>query len=106
MVTIRQVFLNADLRGSHNWLTELAKKKNINVNALQNGEMVVFVNRRKTMMKVYTAFNSVVHTKQDRIDLGAIEHLPQIFSQYGQVNYSKALAKKLQKLTEKKANGE
>lgn len=88
---IVQCFLNADLRGGHNWLKSIGMKFNLDLEKLNNNQFVVFINRRQTMMKCYVAGNTVAFTKRDRIDLNAIQSLPEAFGYADGLDYDKAL---------------
>lgn len=88
---IVQCFLNADLRGSHDSLSRVAKKNGLDTRLLTNNQFVVFINRRRNMMKCFVAGNTISFTKRDRIDLAAISKLPQAFGSTGDLNYDHAL---------------
>lgn len=89
--TILQVFLNADLRGSHNHLILIAKDHELELESLTPNQAVIFVNKRQTLMKCYVAGNTFSFTKRDRIDLAAIQYLPKSFGG-GKFDYDLALA--------------
>lgn len=89
--TIVQVFLDADLRGSHNHLIELAQKKDLDLLELDPQETVIFINKKKTLMKCFVAGNTFSFTRRDRIDLEAIQYLPKAFGSKRGFEYDKAL---------------
>lgn len=89
--TILQCFLDADLRGSHNSLAVTGKKYGIDVPNLLPGQVVIFINKRRTLMKCCVEGNTFSYTRRDRIDLSAISRLPQAFGATGELNYDKAL---------------
>lgn len=101
-----QVFLDADLRSGHLGLTTLAKKNGLEISSLMNGQFIVFINRKKTMMKCFVAGNTISHTKRDRIDLNAIRYLPQAFGSNGEISYDAALEKSLRDRLEKGRAGD
>jgi hypothetical protein len=88
---VLQVFLNADMRGSHNFLIEVASKRGIDLLSLKMGEAVVFINRKKTLMKVFVYGNTFSYTRRDRIDLNALKHIPSAFGANGEFEYDRAL---------------
>lgn len=94
---IVQCFLDADLRGGHNFLSGIAKKYGLILGNLTDNQFVVFINRRQNMMKCFVAGNTITFTKRDRIDLLAIESLPQAFGYTGELSYDKALEISLKK---------
>ena len=100
---ILQVFLNADLRGSHNSLTLLGAAHRIDLPNLKKGLAVVFINRTRTLMKVFVAGNTFAFTRRDRIDVEAIKHLPEVFGAVGEINYDAALRILLEEKLGKKA---
>lgn len=101
--TIMQVFLNADLRGSHNHLIELAKAHKLDLTSLEHNEAVVFINKRRTLMKIYVTGNTFSFTRRDFIDLDAVRQIPKAFGANGDFSYDEALRLSLtEKLTKKK----
>lgn len=89
--TILQCFLDADLRGSHNHLTEIGKRHNLDLLNLLSGQVVIFINKRRTLMKCFVEGNTFSFTRRDHIDLSAISKLPQAFGCSGELSYDKAL---------------
>lgn len=89
---ILQVFLNADLRGSHNSLIVLGKAHGLDLVNLAQGQAVVFINKRRTLMKIYVTGNSFSFTRRGFIDLEAIKHLPKSFGANEDFDYDRALA--------------
>lgn len=92
---ILQVFLNADLRGSHNSLILTGKTYGLQLDKLTENQAVIFINKKKTLMKVYVTGNTFSFTRRERIDLEAIKHLPEAFGATGEFDYDKALEKSL-----------
>jgi hypothetical protein len=80
---VLQVFLNADLRCSHDGLREIAKKGGLDVKDLQAGQYIVFLNAAKDRLKLYAAGNVVAYMKQPdrgKIDPRMIAELPRAFN--------------------------
>src|SRR3990167_6906670 len=99
---ILRCFLNTNLAGSHNYLTRICEANKVDVKKLCPGDMVIFINKKKTMMKVYTANNTIAFTKKDRIDLEAIQYLPKIFESTAEVSYDRAIKIRLEELIKRK----
>lgn len=91
---LKQVFFNADLRSGHSGLEALAKKNGVTLLTLKPGEFFIFINRKKTMFKMATAFGTTVaHFKtpnNSQLDLRMVKYLPTYFSG-GELNYLGAL---------------
>lgn len=101
--TITQVFLNADLRGSHNALIALAAIHKMDLTKLQTNEAVVFINRARTLMKVFVTGNTFSSTRRDFIDLDVVRHIPRAFGATGDFKYDEALRLSLtEKLAKKR----
>ena len=96
---IVRVFLEVDMRNSHKGLGEIARRHHISVSSLRDGDLVVFINKSRTIMKLYGSRNTLVFTKSEEqpIDLAAIQHIPKIFNQRKTVNIGKALKMRLVK---------
>ena len=86
------------MRGQHAALSDMALKNNIRVSNLSSGEYVVFVNRKKDRIKVFAANNIIAYHKsvEGRIDMGTIALIPKAFEGSGNLNYNKALKKRLE----------
>lgn len=93
---VLQVFLDADLRGAHNMLSQIAKKEGLDLPNLGPNQFVVFINKRRNMMKCYVHGNTIAHTKRERLELEAISKLPQSFGYDGELNYDLAVQKHLE----------
>lgn len=85
-------FPNSDMRRGHAGLSEYATKAGKDVTKLQPGQFLLFVNRKKTQLKLYAAGNCVTHYKPEtgRVDLRIVSEIPRAFSG-GKFDYSKAL---------------
>lgn len=93
MARALQVFMNADLRCSHDGLSALAKAQNIDVSKLEPGEYVLFINSGKNLLKLYAANNVIafLKLKTGKIDLKTIRLIPQAFNASGKIDYDKTL---------------
>lgn len=92
---IAQCFLNADLRGSHNSLRLMANDNGLDLDEIGSNQFVVFVNKKRTLMKVWAGFGTFSFTRRERIDLNAIKYLPRVFGATGDLNYDSALEQSL-----------
>lgn len=97
---VLQVFLNADLRCSHDGLREIAKKGGLDVKDLQPGQYIVFLNAAKDRLKLYASGNVVAYMKQPdggKIDPRMIAELPRAFNGTT-INYESAIKEALIKV--------
>lgn len=93
MKKVKRVFINVNMRSQHDGLTELAKQNGIHPEKLSTGEYLVFVNTRRTAVKLMTKEKVIAHYKSPQghvIDLNVIKHIPNAFDGK-EINYSKAL---------------
>jgi len=96
--TIIRCFLDSDLRSGHLGLTNQARKEKVFTNELGAGEYVVFINRKRDRVKVYTGNEVIAYMKAPRgtqIDLRVIEQIPKAFLSRGSLSYDRALEKVL-----------
>ena len=90
----------------HNGLADLAKKYEIDVQKLEPGEYVIFMNGARDRVKVYAAQNVIAYQKMPsghRLDLRAIAEIPRVFKATGRMSYDDALKEALIKTMAKKA---
>ena len=68
-------FLNIDMRCTHEGLMAVVKKQKIEI---KPGEFVVFMNRSRTMVKMFCGSNkAILHYRGEKqLDPGIIQHLP------------------------------
>ena len=95
---IRCVF-NADLRCSHEGLSEMLKLDfNIDTAKLSDGEYAICVNSAKTIVKIYAGGNTIAHYKspRGRIDMRTLALIPKHFNGRA-LNYEDALEELLRK---------
>ena len=81
MNRVVQVFFNSDLRCGLDGLTIIAKKAGVNSDDLSDGEFLVFINKKKNMMRVFHG-NMFTHYRPEsgRVNYGMIQHLPRSFN--------------------------
>lgn len=93
MAKALQIFLNADFRNVHEGLAAIAKKNKLDVEKLESGEYLIFVNTAKDRLKLYAANNVVAYLKMKsgKIDLRTIQLIPQAFNGSGRIDYDAAL---------------
>lgn len=109
---IIQIFWNVDLRCNHTGLSKVAQDfGDVDVTDLLPGEMCIFVNAAKNKMKLLVgctekdsqgimAYYKTPHNR--RIDVQALEYIPESFSAKRGVAYSEALKKSLEERLNKK----
>ena len=88
---IRVVF-DADLRCSHDGLRLIAKKLHVSTD-LKVGEYIVFINAKKSMLKIFAAGNTIAHFKcpdNRRMNLNVIAMIPTFFNGR-ELEYDKAI---------------
>lgn len=100
-----RIFENADLRCAQDGLTELAKR-HVDASKIKPGELLVFINTDRTMVKVLasTGYGLCVtgyRSPSGRLELRALRHLPAAF-RGGELHYDKALAKTLAEILPEK----
>lgn len=94
MNRVKQIFLNTDLRCQHRGLSLLAAKRKCNLDKLEPGEHVAFVNRRKDRVKLYSANGLLSYLKSDRpLDLRAIASIPEAFGKSLKLKYASGIRK-------------
>lgn len=96
---IVQVFLNVDMRNMHNGLGKIAKESGIDVNQLDPGQYVVFINSQKNKVKIFASNDVVAYhrTKSGKIQMETIREIPRSF-RGGAFDYDSALRVVLEKL--------
>lgn len=99
MNKIIRYFPNTHLGNSHTGLKAIAKEHGVNLDQLSPGEFVVFTNRAKTGVKIFTRGNTLSYTRapgSERLDLETIRLIPTYF-QGGAFQYDQALKNRLLK---------
>lgn len=94
---IKAVVDNTSMSLSHDGLFLVAKKLKIDMRSLENQELIVFLNRAKTRMKVVGQSGNLIGyirmPDNRRIPLEAIQYLPQTFSAGGKIDIEAAIGK-------------
>lgn len=100
---------NVHMGMAHQGLSLLAKKFKVNLQALGQGELVLFLNRGRDKIKVMGAMNQVLgYIKMPngrKFPLAAIQWLPQTFAGNGSINLEKALEIHVTQAMEKRTTG-
>jgi hypothetical protein len=83
MSTIIRLFLDTHMGLSHPGLIEIAKNAKVNVDKLNDGDLLMFINRKLNKVKVLGAKGKVIgylRTPDNRpIMLDALQYLPHTF---------------------------
>jgi hypothetical protein len=81
MNKIVRYFSNADLRGGHDMLRKQATKAGVDLNNLDVGEFVLFVNKKQNMFKMLTQAKVMVFYKQQqRLHPATFALIPKYFN--------------------------
>lgn len=103
---IAGVVANVHMGLAHEGLMRTAVKCGIKIVELDG--LVVFINRARTKIKVLDSSGTVmgyVKAKSGRLPMGAIQYLPQVFSEHGKIEFDVAIGTYLKKkLEERKAS--
>ena len=111
---IFKLFLDVHMGASHDGLTRLAEKAKLDVTTLQDGDMLMFLNRKCDKLKVLGARGKVIGylrmEKGQRIMRESIQFLPRTFGAGG-FDYNRAVSMALdqqlsKRLPFKKTKGE
>lgn len=91
-------FADVDMRNGHSGLRKLAKSEGLDLRLMISNEYVIFVNKKRNMLKMFASYNVIAHLKLDNgtIDPRVIAHIPTCF-QGNQINYPLAVKKMLTK---------
>lgn len=102
---VLQCFLNTDMRMGHDGLRKLAKDNKINVDDLQPGQYLVFINNAKDKLKIYASFGVIAYQRMEKgrkLDLNVIPYIPKAFNGTGRLDYEQSLKEVLEKALEKR----
>lgn len=93
MSTIRRVFLDVDMRNSHDGLNAVAIKNHIHPDSLEPGDFLVFLNTEKNKIKILTANGVMAYYRSPhgKLELGVIRLIPQAFKASGRIDYDASL---------------
>lgn len=99
--SVVHIFKNVSMSYQHDGLAELARKKKVNINLLDPGTHVLFLNSRLTRVKMYSANGVISYYRAPnggRLNLNMIEYIPQCFNAGGGMDWKKADKLALEKL--------
>lgn len=88
---------NVHMGLAHDGLASLAKKFKFNVEKLEVGEMILFLNRKRDKLKIYGCNQCLGYYRSPggRIALEALQYLPTAFSGQATIDLSEAMEKSL-----------
>ena len=99
MNKIKRCFLNVNMAMQHDGLTALAKEHKVSLPNLDDGEHVVFINRAKNRLKLYSKGNVIHYLRLEgnrTIDLNTVQIIPDCLK--GQkIDYDMAIKKTLER---------
>jgi hypothetical protein len=93
-------FLNVHMGLSHEGLSKLARQKGLNPATLPAETVLVFINRSRDKLKILTPGGQVLgylNQRGRRIELAALQYIPQAFGNKTGFDYDKALKLHLEK---------
>ncbi len=93
-----RIFPATPMYYSHRGLKEIAKESRVNLETLESGEFVLFLNKAQTAFKLFAANNTIVYYRHARgsINMEAVRYIPSVFGG-GEFKYDRALEKVLDK---------
>jgi hypothetical protein len=96
------VFNNVHMGMGHTGLAKMARDARCNPANLEQGELILFLNRKKDKLKIMGGNGLVLGYLRlegnRRIDMNALQFIPQTFGADGAVNYNMALRKTLSRI--------
>ncbi len=96
MNVLVRCFIDTDLRSQHNGLAKIAARHRINVSRLRPGEHVMFINRARDKMKMYSANGVLSYLRlgdRRKVDMDTIGEIPRAFDGSLSLAYERALTK-------------
>lgn len=103
MAKIISYFPDTNLRSAHDGLRKIAKSAGKNIDNIEPGNFMLFVNKSQNILKAFGANNAILHVKTKtgaRFDFDAIKMLPSLFGASGGFDYGAALRESLIKKLE------
>lgn len=104
-----KLFHDINMGMGHKALSEILAKEAIKLDQLESGSIVMFINKKMDKLKILGAHGLVVgYLKMpdgQRINLSAIQYIPQTFGANGAINYTSALRKALTQRLGTEPNG-
>lgn len=90
-----RVFLDVDMRNGHVGLKKLSESNGYDVEQLNVGQHVVFINKRSNKIKIFSKNNVVSYMmSKTRFELGSLNYFSEAYGADG-FSYDKALKKVL-----------
>lgn len=88
---------NTNMSSSHDGLGRIARKLKIAIDTLERNDLIVFLNRAKTRMKVLGGAGSIIGyvrmPKNQVLPLDAVQYLPEVFATTGKIDVAEAIKK-------------
>ena len=100
MSTVVRLFPNTHMAFSHHGLIQLAEKSGISVEKMAEDDLLLFINRPQTAMKILDSRNVIIyfrHPQNHRIDQGIFKLLPW-YIKGGKLDYKGAMKERLKKM--------
>lgn len=97
--------MDVNMSLGHDGLTALAKHDGIDLEQLEVGEMVAFINHAKDKLKLYASQGVLAYVRNKPghpINLATISQIPKAFQASGRINYEATLKEVLLKELAKK----
>lgn len=104
MNKIIRVFLDTDMRCQHPGLVLIAAKEGIKLDALEQNEHALFLNKFKNKVKIYSHNKVLSYMRHDKgkLDLMALQEIPKTFATKGHLDFDAAIKKSLLTRIERK----
>jgi len=96
---IVRYFPDTHLGNAHYGLSEIAAKEGVDIAKLKVGEYVIFVNSKKTALKMFSTGNMIAHLRMPgntKIDMNIISSIPRFFNGKS-IDYKGALKERIEK---------
>lgn len=94
MSKIVRCFFDTHMGLAHDGLREVAKRQGLNLDKLERGEFVVFINTSKDRLKIFATKNTFAYWRAQKgmkLDLQVICEIPRVFNGSDIGDYDKAL---------------
>lgn len=99
---IVRVFVDTPMYCQHDGLSAIAAKAKVNLEKLPDGEHVIFINRARDKIKVFSSRGLLSYRRRkEGINIGVIEEIPNSFNEHGEIDWVAAERRALEKDLEK-----
>lgn len=90
---IIRVFQNVDMRNQHEGLRKISLDNNIDTTELENCSYVIFINKKQTILKVFSGHNVLATHKpySGRLSMESIQYIPEAFGGGSDFNMTRAV---------------